>query len=149
MYLYYISLQRDQNGVSLLYINVEIHHSGRKLSICRSFVHCMEGFYTDRTKVRLYTWVLRSPYEGFLHRPNQSQVVYVGPSFTVCRVFTQTKPKSGCIHGSFIHCMKGFYTDRTITVRLYTWVLRSLYERFLHRSNHFSQVAYAGPSFTV
>ena len=31
-----VSRVPDQNGVSLLYIMLEIHHSGRETSICRT-----------------------------------------------------------------------------------------------------------------
>ena len=44
MILFNMSRVPNQNGVSLLYIMLEIHHSGREPSIFRKSWSCVHGF---------------------------------------------------------------------------------------------------------
>ena len=55
MYLHSCILRvPDQNGVSLLCIMLEIHHSGREPSICESKIHV--NVYSNLYKQKFINW---------------------------------------------------------------------------------------------
>ena len=116
-----ISRVSDQNGLSLLYIMLEIHHSGREPSICEtSFTACCSPhsccFYTDGQHLT----------EG------KPQVSTCNTSFTVCcsqhfccfytgdQHLTEGKPQVSTCNTSFTACCSQhfccFYTgDQHLT----------------------------------